>query len=142
MRNPNQLKNSQEFKFAIIGGFNTLLDFIILFGLTAIGFNSVVANIFSTGITFVSSFILNKQVTFKSQKRTKRELIREMILFTIVTLFGLWVIQSLVIYLASGLLGNFISQENIVLFLAKVIATGFSLIWNFVLYKRIVFTNK
>ncbi|MBS7346769.1 MAG: GtrA family protein [Candidatus Sacchiramonaceae bacterium] len=142
MRNPNQLKNSQEFKFAIIGGFNTLLDFIILFGLTAIGFNSIIANIFSTGITFVSSFILNKQVTFKSQKRTKRELIREMILFTIVTLFGLWVIQSVVIYLASGLLGNFISQENIVLFLAKVIATGFSLIWNFVLYKRIVFTNK
>ena len=141
MKNPNQLKNSQEFKFAIIGGFNTLLDFIILFGLTAIGFNSVVANIFSTGITFVSSFILNKQVTFKSQKRTKRELIREMILFTIVTLFGLWVIQSVVIYLASGLLGNFISQENIVLFLAKVIATDFSLIWNFVLYKKVVFTS-
>ena len=135
------LKNSQEFKFAIIGGFNTLLDFIILFGLTAIGFNSIIANIFSTGITFVSSFILNKQVTFKSQKRTKRELIREMILFTIVTLFGLWVIQSVVIYLASGLLGNFISQENIVLFLAKVIATGFSLIWNFVLYKKVVFTS-
>lgn len=135
------LKNSQEFKFAIIGGFNTLLDFIILFGLTAIGFNSIIANIFSTGITFVSSFILNKQVTFKSQKRTKRELIREMILFTIVTLFGLWVIQSVVIYLASGLLGNFISQENIVLFLAKVIATGFSLVWNFVLYKKVVFTS-
>ena len=135
------LKNSQEFKFAIIGGFNTLLYFIILFGLTAIGFNSIIANIFSTGITFVSSFILNKQVTFKSQKRTKRELIREMILFTIVTLFGLWVIQSVVIYLASGLLGNFISQENIVLFLAKVIATGFSLIWNFVLYKKVVFTS-
>ena len=135
------LKNSQEFKFAIIGGFNTLLDFIILFGLTAIGFNSIIANIFSTGITFVSSFILNKQVTFKSQKRTKRELIREMILFTIVTLFGLWVIQSGVIYFVSGLLRSFSLNDSIVLFLAKIIATGFSLVWNFVLYKKVVFTS-
>jgi putative flippase GtrA len=141
VKNPNQLKNSQEFKFAIIGGFNTLLDFIILFGLTAIGFNSVIANIFSTGITFVSSFILNKQVTFKSQKRTKRELIREMILFTIVTLFGLWVIQSGVIYFVSGLLRSFSLNDSIVLFLAKIIATGFSLVWNFVLYKKVVFTS-
>ena len=141
MKNLNQLKNSQEFKFAIVGGFNTILDFIILFGLTAIGFNSVIANIFSTGITFVSSFMLNKRFTFKSENRTKRELIREMILFTIVTLFGLWVIQSGIIYLVSALLSNFISQENIVLFLAKVIATGFSLIWNFVLYKKVVFTS-
>ena len=141
MKNLKQLKNSQEFKFAIIGGFNTLLDFIILFGLTAIGFNSVVANIFSTGITFVSSFILNKQVTFRSQKRTKKELMREMILFTIVTLFGLWVIQSGVIYFVSGLLRSFSLNDSIVLFLAKIIATGFSLVWNFVLYKKVVFTS-
>ena len=135
------LKNSQEFRFAVIGGFNTILDFIILFGLTVVGVSSVVANIFSTGVTFILSFILNKKVTFKSGNRTKSELIREMILFTIVTLFGLWVIQSGVIYFVSGLLRSFSLNDSIVLFLAKIIATGFSLVWNFVLYKKVVFTS-
>lgn len=141
MKNLSQLKNSQEFRFAVIGGFNTILDFIILFGLTAVGVSSVVANIFSTGVTFILSFILNKKVTFKSGNRTKSELIREMILFTIVTLFGLWVIQSGVIYFVSGLLRSFSLNDSIVLFLAKIIATGFSLVWNFVLYKKVVFTS-
>ena len=141
MKNLSQLKNSQEFRFAVIGGFNTILDFIILFGLTAVGVSSVVANIFSTGVTFISSFILNKKVTFKSGNRTKSELIREMILFTIMTLFGLWVIQSGVIYFVSGLLRSFSLNDSIVLFLAKIIATGFSLVWNFVLYKKVVFTS-
>ena len=141
MKNLSQLKNSQEFRFAVIGGFNTILDFIILFGLTAVGVSSVVANIFSTGVTFILSFILNKKVTFKSGNRTKSVLIREMILFTIVTLFGLWVIQSGVIYFVSGLLRSFSLNDSIVLFLAKIIATGFSLVWNFVLYKKVVFTS-
>ena len=141
MKNLTQLKNSQEFRFAVIGGFNTILDFIILFGLTVVGVSSVVANIFSTGVTFILSFILNKKVTFKSGNRTKSELIREMILFTIVTLFGLWVIQSGVIYFVSGLLRSFSLNDSIVLFLAKIIATGFSLVWNFVLYKKVVFTS-
>lgn len=141
MKNLSQLKNSQEFRFAVIGGFNTILDFIILFGLTVVGVSSVVANIFSTGVTFILSFILNKKVTFKSGNRTKSELIREMILFTIVTLFGLWVIQSGVIYFVSGLLRSFSLNDSIVLFLAKIIATGFSLVWNFVLYKKVVFTS-
>ena len=141
MKNLSQLKNSQEFRFAVIGGFNTILDFIILFGLTVVGVSSVVGNIFSTGVTFILSFILNKKVTFKSGNRTKSELIREMILFTIVTLFGLWVIQSGVIYFVSGLLRSFSLNDSIVLFLAKIIATGFSLVWNFVLYKKVVFTS-
>ena len=141
MKNLSQLKNSQEFRFAVIGGFNTILDFIILFGLTVVGVSSVVANIFSTGVTFILSFILNKKVTFKSGNRTKSELIREMILFTVVTLFGLWVIQSGVIYFVSGLLRSFSLNDSIVLFLAKIIATGFSLVWNFVLYKKVVFTS-
>ena len=142
MKNLSQLKNSQEFRFAVIGGFNTILDFIILFGLTAVGVSSVVANIFSTGVTFISSFILNKKVTFKSGNRTKSELIREMILFTIVTLFGLWVIQPLVILGVTSLTESFITNSAISLFIAKLVATVASLIWNYIFYSRIVFKKE
>ena len=136
------LKNSQEFKFVIIGGFNTVLDFSILFGLTFIGVNSIIANIFSTGISFVSSFVLNKKVTFKSENKTRKELLREMILFTIVTLFGLWGIQSVIISIVSPIFNNFIDNQSIILFLSKCFATAFSLVWNFVLYKKVVFIDK
>lgn len=136
------LKNSQEFKFVIIGGFNTVLDFSILFGLTFIGVNSIIANIFSTGISFISSFVLNKKVTFKSENKTRKELLREMILFTIVTLFGLWGIQSVIISIVSPIFNNFIDNQSIILFLSKCFATAFSLVWNFVLYKKVVFIDK
>ena len=136
------LKNSQEFKFVIIGGFNTILDFSILFGLTFIGVNSIIANIFSTGISFISSFVLNKKVTFKSENKTRKELLREMILFTIVTLFGLWGIQSVIISIVSPIFNNFIDNQSIILFLSKCFATAFSLVWNFVLYKKVVFIDK
>ena len=138
MKNLQSFIKNQKIKFATIGAFNTALDFAILFGLKTLGINIVVANITSTGITFVLSFILNKKITFNSTNKTKKENIKEFLLFTIITLFGLWVIQTLVIYIITSILSN-ILISNINLFIAKIIATIFSLVWNFILYKKVVF---
>lgn len=129
---------NQKIKFATIGAFNTALDFAILFSLKALGINVAFSNIVSTGITFILSFILNKKITFNSTNKTKQENIKEFLSFTIITLFGLWAIQTLVIYIITSILSN-ILISNITLFIAKIIATIFSLIWNFVLYKKVVF---
>lgn len=129
---------NQKIKFATIGAFNTVLDFVILFSLKALGANVAFSNIVSTGVTFILSFILNKKITFNSTNKTKQENIKEFLSFTIITLFGLWVIQTLVIYIITSILSN-ILISNITLFIAKIIATIFSLIWNFVLYKKVVF---
>jgi putative flippase GtrA len=134
----NLLKNSQKLKFVLIGGFNTALDFIILFGLKFFGLPELVANGFSTGTTFIISFILNKKITFKSTGKTRQQLAHEMILFTVVTLFGLWVIQTFIIWVLKPIFLPILS-ENLALFLAKIIATIFSMIWNFILYKKVVF---
>ena len=145
----NKLKNSQEIKFVAIGGLNTALDFVILFGLSALGLPKILSNGVSTGVTFLISFVLNKKITFKSEAKTKRELAREMLLFTIVTLFGLWVIQSVVILATEPIFlaffGDFqifgvvFNKEKLALFAAKIIATLFSMRWNFILYKKVVF---
>ena len=136
-----KLKNSQEFWFAIIGGLNTILDFVILFGLTSLGISSLIANIFSTGITFINSFSLNKKITFKSVSKSKEELVREMALFIIVTLFGLWVIQGVIIFLTLPFFESILKNPKISLLISKLIATVFSLIWNFILYKKVVFNK-
>lgn len=137
-----KFKNSQAFWFSIIGGINTTLDFVILFVLTAFGIKIFIANIFSTGITFTISFLMNKKITFKSVSNNKKELIREMILFIIVTLFGLWAIQNIIISIAMPIFENLFKNKQISLLLSKLIATIFSLIWNFILYKKVVFKNK
>lgn len=134
-----KLKNNQAFWFSVIGGINTALDFIILFVLASFGVKIFIANIFSTGTTFIISFLLNKKITFKSVSNNKKELIREMVLFILVTLFGLWVIQNIVISTTMPIFENLLKNKRISLLLSKLIATIFSLIWNFILYKKVVF---
>ena len=82
---------------------------------------------------------MNKKITFKSVSNNKKELIREMVLFIIVTLFGLWVIQNIVISTAMPIFENLLKNKQMSLLLSKLIATIFSLIWNFILYKKVVF---
>ena len=82
---------------------------------------------------------MNKKITFKSVSNNKKELIPEVVLFILVTLFGLWVIQNIVISTAMPFFENLFKNKRISLLLSKLIATIFSLIWNFILYKKVVF---
>lgn len=144
-----KLKNNQGFWFTLIGGLNTLLDFAILFTLKSIGLSLILANICSTTVTFAISFFLNKKITFKSETQNKKDIAREMVFFTIITLFGLWVIQNIIISITKPIIIYYfgdinilfvnISQDNFAILTSKIIGTIFSLIWNFILYKKVVF---
>lgn len=129
-------KHAEKIRFLFVGGFNTALDFIILFGLVFLGLDKIPANYISTTVTMVISFFLNKEFTFKSKDKASK---RQFILFLAITAFGLWVIQPIVILFVSWLLGSTGWAAPIILFIAKLVATIASLIWNFVLYSRVVF---
>lgn len=131
------MKNKRQLlRFGVVGGINTALDFGLLFVFKAFGLPIGFANILSTGIAFVFSFFANKKYTFKT---SGTNVVREMILFVIVTLFGLWVLQTAVIQLTLPWLTGFIKQQELALLVAKLLATVVSLIWNYLLYSRIVF---
>ena len=51
-------KHAEKIRFALVGGFNTALDFIILFGLVALGLDKIPANYISTTVTMVISFFI------------------------------------------------------------------------------------
>lgn len=129
-------KHAEKIRFIIVGGVNTALDFGILFFLTFLGLDKIVANYFSTGIALIFSFFANKSFTFKHKEGDAK---KQFILFLVITLFGLWVIQPIIIWGSTTLLASYIPNETINLFVAKLIATVTSLIWNYVLYSRIVF---
>ena len=131
------MKNKRQLlRFSVVGGINTALDFGLLFVFKAFGLPVGLANILSTGIAFVFSFFANKKYTFKT---SGTNVVREMILFVIVTLFGLWVLQTTVIQLTLPWLTGFVKQQELALLVAKLLATVVSLLWNYLLYSRIVF---
>ena len=132
-------KHRKIVRFGLIGGINTAIDFGILFVLKQLGLQIVMSNIISTTVAFIFSFFMNKNFAFESKNGNVR---REFILFVLVTLFGLWVIQNIIIWLLMPILGNFGMNENTALLIAKLAATVVSMVWNYLLYDRLVFATK
>lgn len=121
-----------------MGATNTVIDFGILFTLTYFGLPSLISNVFSTSAAFTFSFFANKTFTFKAKGTTKRQFF----LFIVITLFGLWGIQSVIIWGVSGMLGAAGLEKSLTLLVAKLLATIATLIWNYGLYSRFVFKKE
>ena len=130
-------KHADKLRFTIVGSINTVIDFSILFALTTL-FNvpKELANFISTFVAFLFSFFANKKYTFKS---TSKNLKRQFLLFTAVTLFGLWVIQTIIITAITPVFTNLGVNKPAALLISKLIVTAASLIWNYTLYSRVVF---
>jgi putative flippase GtrA len=129
-------KHAEKIRFLFVGGGLTALDFALLFLLTFAGIDKIVANYFSTGLSMIVSFFVNKQFTFKNKTGNTK---KQFSLFIIVTIIGLWVIQPLIIWISTSTLAPHLNNEAINLFIAKLIATVESLTWNYLLYSRLVF---
>lgn len=138
MRLLSILKNNAatKIRFGLVGGANTAIDFGLLFVFRSLGLPVISANIISTTAAFCFSFFANKKYAFKSKNGNVK---RELLLFVIVTLFGLWVLQTVVIQLVLLPLNSVGLPSETSLLIAKVIATLISLIWNYIMYSRVVF---
>ncbi|MGV9002158.1 MAG: GtrA family protein [Candidatus Saccharimonadaceae bacterium] len=133
-----QKKHAEKIRYIFVGGFNTFVDFVLLFTFVAFGVDKILANYFSTGVSMIVSFFINKSFTFKDTSEKKK---RQFVLFISVTVVGMWVIQPLVIWIVTSVLHPHLPNQTIQLFIAKLIATGASLVWNYMLYSRVVFKN-
>ena len=130
------IKNNKIIRFGIVGAINTALDFGLLLLFTHLGLPKIVSNTLSTGMAFIFSFFANKKYTFRLSSGNVK---REIVLFTIVTLFGLWVLQNGVIWLISPLCAALLHNESLALLAAKLAGTIVSLTWNYLTYDILVF---
>jgi putative flippase GtrA len=136
MKKIKDLKIHSSIKFGIVGTMNTALDFTILNVLTLlVGLPAVVANTISATTTMIVSFIINKKWSFNSKSKNY---LREIILFFVCTAFGAWVINNGIIAIMMNILPESLHgffRVNI----SKVLATCFSMVWNYFTYRHIVF---
>lgn len=132
-------KHAEKIRYVIVGGFNTFLDFLILFVLVAFGLDKIPANYISTTVTMIISFFLNKSFTFESKDGNAR---KQFALFIIITASGLWIIQPIIITFVTWALAGLNLPAPVSLFIAKSVATVATLIWNYIWYSRAVFKKK
>jgi putative flippase GtrA len=124
----------EKIRFALVGGLNTAVDFVILFSLVNLfAVPSLVANIISTSVALAVSYTLNKKAVFGN---TDTHNLRQVILFVTVTLSGLWILQGAVIVIVTS---SLVALGGVSLLAAKAIATLFSLTWNYLWYSQVVF---
>src|SRR5688572_23787675 len=83
-------------RFALVGAFNTGLDFAVLNALVfGLALPKVGANIISSSAAMIFSYMLNHRFVFRSDKAHSTKLF---ITFIVITAAGLYVLQSAVIY--------------------------------------------
>ncbi len=133
------LLKDKRIRFLAVGSLNTISDISIYWLLATAGIAVIIANIISTSIGMMVSYTLNRNFTFRAQAGDKR---RQIILFLVVTLFGLWVIQPVIILSAAALFKDIAYLRSFENLLPKLVATVASLVWNYCLYNKVVFKNK
>lgn len=130
--------------FSLIGVFNTLFDMVLYVLINSVTHSILIANISATSAALIGSYFLNSRLTFKSKKWT----FKSFALFVAVTIFGLWFLQTAVIYLISpgvelipeALWRLFGPLETVAKIVApKVVATVVTFVWNFMWYNKVIF---
>ena len=125
-------------KFAQVGVLNTAIDFgilnllIFVTGITS-GLSIIPLNAISFSTAIVNSFFWNEKWVFKAKKEAN------FITFVVVTLIGLAINSGIVYAITTFVPPIFVDSQKLWVNLAKVLATGISLIWNFTGYRLIVF---
>lgn len=128
----------QKVRFAAVGAINTTVDFVILFGLVGLFHVPVLAaNIVSTSTALAVSYMLNKRAVFREEGTHDS---RQILLFIVVTLSGLWILQGLTISATRAVIWMVTGIDNTFMLLpAKLLASGVTLVWNYMWYSRVVF---
>lgn len=140
-------------RFGLVGIINTLIDLTILNVLRfRFGLPLIPANVASTSVAMTFSFFANRKMVFASKQRG---VLLQAIIFLAVTGFGLYVLQNAVIKLLTDIwtapvewglivagwlhLTDFLSSEFIAVNGVKAAAIATSMVWNYTMYKRVVF---
>ena len=124
------LKNNklllQIFKFIIVGGTATVIDFVVLFILKEfIGLNEIVANTISFTVSVIYNYIASVKWVFDVDQDKSKS--KQFITFIVFSIIGL-LINNLILWIC-------IDKLSIYYLIGKAIATGIVMVFNFITRK-------
>lgn len=128
----------QVAKFALVGVLNTAIDFgvlnlLILLTSYTQGTGLGLINIPSFSLAILNSYFWNRKWVFSDSKKGN------FVVFVAVTAIGLLINTGVVVGITTLIPPAFGLSPTLWVNVAKVFATGFSMVWNFAGYKLIVF---
>ncbi len=129
-------------KFLLVGGINTAIDLtlfnILIFttGITS-GGGLFVINLMSFSVAVVNSYFMNKHWTFQDLKKEGED--TKFIQFLTVSFLGAGINSGIVTLFTTLLTPMFGLSPQLWANVGKLLATGASLVWNFIGYKLFVF---
>lgn len=136
---------AQFLRFAVVGVLNTGIDFAILNILSYLTNITDGARIIPLkGIAFlaanVNSYFINKHWTFKDKSGSQGA--KQFSVYLSVSIIGALLNIGAVFLITTYIPPMFGMSDKLWLNVANLIATGISLVWNFIGYKLIVFRGK
>ena len=125
MKNKKELLN-QIFKFIIVGGIATLIDWILYYILNSVfNINPLISNIFSFSLSLIYNYIASVKWVFNvSKKKNKKRIFMEFIILSVV---GLLISEFLIWLLVDKLSINSM--------ISKIISTAIVMVFNFITRK-------
>lgn len=116
----------QIFKFVIVGGIATIIDWIIYYLFYKIlNFDPLVANIFSFSVSVIYNYVASvKWVFIVNKSKTKKKMFIEFMIFSIIG----FILTELLLWL-------FIDLINMNEMISKIVATIIVMIFNFITRK-------
>lgn len=129
-------------KFIVVGGINTGIDFLVFNALMYItgittGGSLAILNLISFSIAVVNSYFMNKYWTFQDITKDREE--TKFAQFIAVSTVGAGINSAIVAVFTSLFPPILGLSPHIWANIGKLLATGASLIWNFIGYKLFVF---
>ena len=154
-RSMNAKRAKEVGRFMGSGFVSTILDYTLL-NLFAVmlGIPVLLANSISGPVSSFVSYKLNKHVVFEDRMHGRR---KTLLLYVAILAFGILVIQNSLIHVVAGPLSDSIavvvkpifdlvgleelSMRTISINAAKLLASVFSAVWNYVMLRRYVFVT-
>lgn len=127
-------------RFLAVGAVGTLLD-IGLFAILNIllGVPALIANTLSYSAGIVNNYVLHRNWTYAS--RPQRAVHKQFVQFAVVSLSAL-ALNNLIVFLFTPLFARFFTETGVAAILAKVMAVGIGVGWNFLINHFWTFRTK
>ena len=129
----------QIFKFIIVGGISFIIDFVIYTVMCNIlQIHYIIAGITGFIISVVANYILSMRFVFESKEDMRKD--KEFVIFVVLSLIGM-LINSVILYICIDLIYRYwywlkeMISVKIMNVIAKIIATGIVMVYNFITRK-------